>query len=184
MRVLAYYRGNVKMELLNFKKGYETSIQRWWNFIDSHFNVVFKDMKVDYIVRALSSRETHHSTYNGLDLLGELLAKRFNAEYVNDILFKPVTEQLKFAGGIYNREAILRGKYNADLSKLEKGKTFLVIDDVSTTGTTFNEIKRAILKEDSQAKVEGFALVKTLLDKNYTQSKAEYNEKFYQTLMA
>jgi len=185
MRVLAYYNDiNIKHELLNFKNGYKTSIQRWWNFIDENFDFIFKDLKIDYIVRALSSKEKSHSNYTGLDLLGELLAQRFNAEYVNDIFSKPITKQLKSVGGAYNRQAVLSGKYRVDLSRLEKGKNFLVIDDVTTTGTTFNEIKRAILKEDSQAKVEEFALVKTLWDRDYSLEKRAYNQKFYKSLMA
>lgn len=183
---LAFYRDEVGKELLLFKKENQGSINRWLHYVDKNFEYIFKGFQVDYIVRALGSDET--STYDKntpLDLMGRLLAKKFNAEYITDILTKTRTEQLKFAGGEYNRKKILDHKYHCGLKGLRKNGTYLIIDDVSTTGTTFNEIGRAIGEaSNNQANINCFALVKTLWNKDYTSDKQEFNSKFYKKLTA
>lgn len=183
---LAYYRDEVGQELLMFKKENSTAIYRWLHYIEQNFDEIFQNLEVDYIVRALGSNETSNTNQNTpLDLIGGLLAKKFNAKYVTDILTKDRTEQLKFAGNQYNRKQILDHKYSCDLSGLKKDATYLIIDDVTTTGTTFGEIHRTIKEaSNNQAKLHNFALVKTLWNRDYTSDKQSYNEKFYQQLIA
>ena len=153
--------------------------------IMSHMGV-FKDMKVDYVVRALGSNETSNTNQNTpLDLMGGLLAKKFNAKYVTNILTKERTQQLKFAGNQHNRKQILDHKYNCNLGVFNKNATYLIIDDVSTTGTTFHEISRAIREASrNHANINTFALVQTLWNRDYTSDKQSFNQKFYQQLTA
>ena len=183
---LAYYRDEVGQELLMFKKENSTSIYRWLHYVELNFDAIFQGLKVDYIVRALGSNETANTNkHTPLDLMGALLAKKFNAKYVTNILTKDRTEQLKFAGNEYNRKKILDHKYDCDLEGLNKDAAYLVIDDVTTTGTTFCEINRAIRDASNhKAKLHNFALVKTLWNREYTSDKQSYNEKFYKQLIA
>ncbi len=183
---LAYYRDEVGQELLMFKKENSTAIYRWLHYVEQNFDEIFKDIKVDYIVRALGSSETSNTNQNTpLDLMGILLAKKFNAKYVTNILTKERTPQLKFAGNQYNRKQILDHKYNCDLNNLDKDATYLIIDDVSTTGTTFNEIIRAINEaSNNKAILNTFSLVQTLWNRDYTSDKQNYNSKFYKQLTA
>ena len=183
---LAFYRDEVGKELLLFKKENPSSISRWLHYIDEYFEYIFKDMKVDYIIRALGSNETSSvNKHAPLDLLGQLFAKKFNAEYVENVLTKSKTAQLKFAGNEYNRKKILDHQYHCDLKDLDKKANYLIIDDVSTTGTTFNEIARAINEaSNNQAHIDCFALVKTLWNKDYTSDRQEYNSRFYKKLLA
>ncbi len=184
--VLAYYRGEVGQELLMFKKENSTAIYRWLHYVEQNFDEKFQGIKVDYIVRALGSNETSNTNQNTpLDLMGGLLAKKFNAKYVANILTKDRTSQLKFAGNQYNRKQILDHKYSCNLNGLKKDATYLIIDDVTTTGTTFDEISRTINEaSNNQAKLYSFALVKTLWNRDYTSDKQSYNKKFYQQLIA
>lgn len=183
---LAYYRDEVGQELLLFKKENSTAIHRWLHYVEQNFDVIFEGIKVDYIVRALGSNETSNANHNTpLDLMGKLLAKRFNAKYVTNVLTKSRTEQLKFAGNQYNRKKILDHKYSCRLNGLKKDATYLIMDDVSTTGTTFDEISRAIKEaSNNQAELHNFALVKTLWNRDYTSDKQNYNENFYKQLTA
>jgi len=182
-RYLAYYREDIEGELRSFKNGNNTSVIHWLNMIKK---IDFSDFgRVDYVVRALGSNETHCSSRTPLDLMGELLAQKLGAKYVRDILTKKRTQQLKFAGGAHNRKAILNKAYDCDLSRLSKNSTFLIIDDVCTTGTTFEEMQRALLKaSNGKAKVIAFSLVKTLWNKDYTYSKKQFNDNFYKKLIA
>jgi len=180
---LAYYRDEVGKELLLFKKENKDAITRWLHYVDINFDTIFRGIKIDYIVRALGSDETYNRDNTPLDLMGKLLAKKFNAKYVTNILTKEKTPQLKFAGNKYNRQNILSQKYTCDLKYLNKNGRYLIIDDVSTTGTTFNEIISAINKaSNNQAILNCFALVKTLWNKDYTSDKQQYNEQFYNKL--
>ena len=183
---LAYYRDEVGQELLMFKKENSTAIYRWLHYVEENFDVIFKDMKVDYVVRALGSNETSNTNQNTpLDLMGGLLAKKFNAKYVTNILTKERTQQLKFAGNQHNRKQILDHKYNCNLGVFNKNATYLIIDDVSTTGTTFHEISRAIREASrNHANINTFALVQTLWNRDYTSDKQSFNQKFYQQLTA
>jgi len=183
---LGFYRDEVGQELLLFKKENKTSIYRWLHYVDINFNDIFENIKVDYIVRALGSNETSNADENTpLDLMGKLLAKKFNAKYVTNILTKSRTQQLKFAGGEYNRKKILDHKYSCNLIGKKKNATYLIIDDVSTTGTTFDEIARAMNEASSfKANLICFALVKTLWNKDYTWDKQNYNSKLYRDLIA
>lgn len=183
---LAYYRDEVGKELLMFKQENSTSIYRWLHYVEVNFENIFKDMKVDYIVRALGSNEMSNNNQNTpLDLMGELLAKKFNAKYVTDILSKDRTQQLKFAGDKYNRQKILNHTYTCNLKDLKQNARYLIIDDVSTTGTTFNEINRSLMEaSNNNANTTCFSLVQTLWNKDYTYEKQMFNSKFYKKLMA
>lgn len=183
---LAYYRDEVGKELLMFKQKNSTSIYRWLHLVEVNFEAIFKDLKIDYVVRALGSNETSTTDKNTpLDLLGELIAKKSNAKYVTDILTKDKTQQLKFAGNEYNRKKIIDHQYSCDISSLKLDGNYLIIDDVSTTGTTFNEISRAISQaSNNEAKINTFSLVKTLWNRDYTQQKQQYNIKFYKKLVS
>lgn len=180
---LAYYREGVEGELIGFKRGDGTSVLHWLNAIkEEDFSCIGK---VDYIVRALGSRETRCNSRTSLDLVGELLAKKLRAKYIRNILSKKRTEQLKFAGNGYNRKAIIHKAYNCDLQSISKNSSFLIIDDVNTTGSTFDEIERAILTASKhQAKISCFSLVRTLWNKDYTTERKVYNDNFYKKLIA
>jgi predicted amidophosphoribosyltransferase len=182
---LAYYRDEVGEELLLFKRDNFTAIDRWLHFVEQHFDSFFKDVKVDYVVRALSSNEVSYEGNTPLDFMGELLATKLNAQYVPQILTKNRTQALKSAGNKYRRKEILDKSYHCNLKDLKKNATYLIVDDVSTTGTTFNEIARSIVEASNQkAKTISFSLVKTLWDRDYTQTKIRYNQKFYRALTA
>ncbi len=184
--VLAYYRDEVGKELLMFKKENSTSMYRWLHYVDIYFESIFADMEVDYIVRALGSNEISNSSTNKpLDLMGQLLAKKFNAKYVTNILTKKRTQQLKYAGNQYHRKNILDYTYKCDLKNLDQQGTYLIIDDVTTTGTTFIEMMRAINEaSNNKAHMNCFALVKTLWNRDYTSEKEEFNTNFYKKLTA
>lgn len=183
---LAYYRDEVGQELLMFKNESTYAIERWLHYVDVNFDRIFKGMQIDYVVRALGSNETSAINKNTpLDLMGRLLAKKFNAKYIDNVLRKTRTEQLKFAGDKYNRQKILDHTYTCNLKDLKQNANYLIVDDVSTTGTTFNEINRSLMEaSNNNANTTCFSLVQTLWNRDYTYEKKEFNSKFYKKLTA
>ena len=183
---LAYYRDEVGQELLMFKNERAFAIERWLHYVDVNFDRIFKDMQIDYVLRALGSNEISGINKNTpLDLMGRLLAEKFNAKYIDNVLRKERTEQLKFAGDKYNRQKILNYTYTCNLKDLKQNARYLIIDDVSTTGTTFNEINRSLMEaSNNTADTACFSLVQTLWNRDYTYEKQEFNSKFYKKLTA
>jgi len=183
---IAYYKDEVESEVIKFKNGDEVSVHHWLNIIKKLSSSTFP--KVDYIIRALGSRESSCTTITQpLDLVGELIAEKIGATYITTILSKQKTEQLKFAGGEFKRQAILNNTYSCDLAtnNISNESSFLIIDDVSTTGTTFTEIKRAILKASKKrAEVHCFSLVKTPWNRHYNHKTQKLNHDFYEKLIS
>ncbi len=183
---LAYYRENVEQEVLRFKDAKNDSITHWLHVIEK-LDLSFLP-KVDYIVRALSSNETTCvNTETPLDMVAKTIAKKTGAKYIKTVLSKKRTQQLKFAGNSYNRKGILDHAYHCDLKRfnINDSSSFLIIDDVSTTGTTFEEITRAIMQASSnRAKVTCFSLVKTLWNRDYTEKRKAFNDNFFKLLIS
>ena len=138
---------------------------RWRiNLIKSQLDLTKKDRVLDagcgegYIAHSISKKV---KTVQAVDFSKEVI--KFNKSFE--------TAKLKFD--------------YLDLNNLDKDATYLIIDDVSTTGTTFNEIIRAINEaSNNKAILNTFSLVQTLWNRDYTSDKQNYNSKFYKQLTA
>lgn len=182
MEFLAFYKDNVKYELLNFKNNNTVAVERWLKMIDT------KDFsslpKIDYIVRALGSYEMT-VTPKPLDKVGKLLADKLKAKYIPKLLSKnKYTQPLKNLGR-YERQQEVRNSYicNEDF-EIEDGASILIIDDVITTGSTGNAIQVALMNTYGyKIDTYRFALVYTPLSQNYASTQEKSNEDFYNTMM-
>jgi hypoxanthine-guanine phosphoribosyltransferase len=186
---LAYYArssNHLKNELLRFKNNNLSSITKWNNILNNIDLETFS--KVNYIVRALGSREEYSKKEIALDIVGKNFANILEAEYIPNILSKEITLQMKYLGQKFYRKQAIHNKYYCDISQIKKDNkdlVFLIIDDVSTTGATFDEIERVILEAtDYEAKVYSFSLLKTLLDRDFDSQKQIHNQNFYKKLIA
>ena len=127
--------------------------------------------KPDYILRALDSNETKvdKEQKHPLDMLAGYfpgVTRRKNIVYKPELLEKiEETPKLHMLGGIQNRSNAIGGKYLCHLKKSGEIR-ILVIDNISTTGTTAREIGRAIKKSCPKAKLGFFALLKTYNQKS------------------
>ena len=161
---LGYYLEGIKQEVLAFKKGQSSAIQRWSNKaveLATHFPVV------DIVVRALGHSELKVTGIDTpLDHLAFNLANALNASYKPDLIEKSrvLVKSTNLSGA--ERQTQVAGAYSVSSnqrSKLEFSKrTFLIVDDVLTTGATTKEIVRAISKAFPESCIYVFTLVKTL----------------------
>jgi len=182
MKFLGYYKDQLKSELLKFKNGNNIAIERWLKIISK--TDVVNHKKIDYIIRALGSRETT-PLLAPLDKVGIYLESKLEAKYIPKILSKKITPQLKFLGK-YDRKQAIQNSYNCmEKLNIKENSSFLIIDDVITTGATGNEIARALIEAyGNNIKIFHFALVYTPLSQEYQYQEQQYNQKFYKKLIA
>lgn len=170
---LAYYiprykdNGPISDYILRFKKCVEFYLQCWtvWSF-DELSNV---GIHFDYIVRALGSDELKVSRTNGLDCLGGILEENLpSAKYVPETLGKNIlTPSMHSLNTIYERQNVIHNSYFvADLTNNFNNKNILILDDITTSGTTIREIHRALKEVWPNGRYHLFCLGKTNHDEN------------------
>lgn len=161
---LGYYRHDkdkVKDKVIKFKEGDTEVITQWLSVIEQQID---RFPKVDYIVRALGHKELNADN-STLDEVGEFLETSIsNATYLPELLTKNNrNEKLTTMSAVNRRNTLLKqysfNSQHKDLSKQKK--SFLIIDDVYTTGSTTNEITRAIRESIPNSNIYVFTLVQT-----------------------
>ncbi len=134
-----------------------------------------KEIKITTIIRALSSIEIEADRETSLDALGNSLAICLNANYRPEILKKNrYTYPLKKID-IEKRSKEIENVYYTDYT-FSKNDSILIIDDIYTTGTTINEIIRALRSKNPEMAICYFTVGKTSFqnDKNEVISLPGY----------
>lgn len=157
-----YYSGELKIDVLDFKKGKESSIACWSNYIGYRLSTL---PKVDTIVRALGHDEVTAQKNTSLDVFSTCISRFIDAQFNPTLLKKHHPNEKSTNLNRAQRLAQIKGLYFVDsdcaASKLTGLQTFLIIDDVVTTGATTSEITRALVKHFPEAIVYVLSLVKT-----------------------
>lgn len=169
---IGFYNDELKPKLLKFKDGDPSVIAEWENLVKSCSD---KLPKVDIIVRALGHNETNH-TEKPLDTIARAISNATGSRYIPELLSKKATRKFSSLNSRErNKEAYGAYRFHPDNDQPES-KQYLVIDDVLTTGSTLNEIRRAILEKVPDATVYTFTLCRTLnqlafdSDKNHNRA--------------
>jgi ATP-dependent DNA helicase RecQ len=172
---LGYYLEGIKQEVLAFKNGSDTAIERWSNKaveLSDYFPIV------DVVVRALGHSELKVSgTDQPLDKLALSLANSLGASYKPELLEKNRALVKSTKMSAEERREQVRGAYSVSSDKISASEseklTFLIVDDVYTSGATAHEISRAISEAYSEANIYVFTLVKTLYRSEAGKASAE-----------
>lgn len=99
--------------------------------------------------------------FNQAGIVGELVAKRIGARYVNNAVLRleNTTPQVKL--GKEDRLQNIRGKFAVNKTFVpDKSKIYVIFDDVWTTGATITEVGK-VLKKAGAAKAWGMSLART-----------------------
>lgn len=161
---LGYYLDGIKQEVWAFKNREKNAVERW---INKALEVCDSLPQIDFVVRAFGHAELDASTNTTpLDLLGARLAASIGADYRPDCLHKSRSLVKSTMCSEKERAQQVLGVYSATpsiaVSQEDSGPTFLVVDDVLTSGATTGDIVRALSGAYPRARVFIFTLVKTL----------------------
>tara|TARA_R110002167_G_C12707254_1_gene655181 strand:- start:960 stop:5651 length:4692 start_codon:yes stop_codon:yes gene_type:complete len=163
---LGYYASGTKPEVLAFKDNKQKAVDRW---INKAVELSSSMPSVDCVLRALGHAETEIPSTNSdlpLDRLGSQLANSLSTVYQPDFVRKSRVLIKSVKCSKKEREQQVHGVYTIDPSTAvsfdNDNPTFLVIDDVLTSGATTRDIMRALSDSYPGARVYVFTLVKTL----------------------
>lgn len=157
------YDNNVKDAVVYLKKGrFLGAVTTFCHLIEAMLKSDFAGVNFDFIVsvppRQQRMRETN---FDQSKIIAENLAKIIKVKYLRGSM-KRLRETEKQSGlGLFERKTNLDGAFALKRpAEIFKNKTILVIDDVSTTGSTINECAR-VLKQAGAVKVYGAVIAKT-----------------------
>jgi ATP-dependent DNA helicase RecQ len=161
---LGYYLSGLKPEVWSFKDGRRSAVSRW---VNKTLRVCAALPPIDVVVRALGHAElVAGAMRTPLDHLGEALAATINACYRPDGLRKnrPLLKSAKCSAK--ERRQQVSGVYTAAVglagAHYDREVTFLIVDDVLTSGATTGDMARSLYAAYPRARVFVFTLVKTL----------------------
>ncbi len=108
-------------------------------------------MNVDFILPVpIHENRRKLRGYNQSVILSEIIRICFNKNYYDNILVKKKDTKFFFSLNKDSRKKEIEGAFWISDISLVKDKNILIVDDISTTGATFNAISKLLL--DSGAK--------------------------------
>jgi len=129
------------------KYGGLTDIADW--FANQMFKTTLREKtlsEVDYVIAVpLHKVRRRERGFNQSDLIAQALATRMNIKYAKHALKRKTYTMSQTMLNAASRKKNLRGAFAIGRFN-PGGKSFLLIDDVFTTGTTVNEATKALLK--------------------------------------
>lgn len=123
-----------------------TGIADW--FANQMYIVLLKEktlMEIDFVIAVPLHRvRKRERSFNQSELIARALAKRMNKVYTNKAVRRKVFTKSQTMLNSTSRRKNLAGAFEIG-SLNPKGLSFLLIDDVFTTGTTVNEVTKVLL---------------------------------------
>lgn len=155
------YNGTVRELIHDFKYNKGTWLRRdFGDILSGCLRAHYDFAEIDYVVPVpLNIWKFRHRRYNQSALLAGAVAKTNGLQLRTDILSRPRKTPTQTHLGVAKRRKNVSGAFSVSFPEQVKERTILVIDDVMTTGATFNEIAGA-LKEAGAARVWCAALAR------------------------
>ena len=139
-RAVYDYNENVAGLIHRFKYG---KLQYLAKPMAEMMSEVYRDneFNCDYIIFVpIAKAKMKARGYNQTELLANLIGKTVGVETRNDVVFKIRTTQSQSGLSSAERKINLKGVFAVGNKDIIKGKSFCIIDDVLTTGSTIKEI--------------------------------------------
>jgi competence protein ComFC len=161
LRSFAYFKGPIRKAMHRLKYQKDIGLgEALSNSLIELYNV--DKWRVDVVVPVpLSSKRQHDRGYNQASLLGRPLAYAIRKPFRTDMLLKKRETQTQVGLSAFERKRNVEGAFFARPTLL-KNKTVLLIDDVTTTGSTISACAQA-LREAGASAVYGLTLARAVL---------------------
>ncbi|OVE75369.1 hypothetical protein BVX97_04660 [bacterium E08(2017)] len=98
----------------------------------------------------LDSAKMRSRSYNQAELLGRKLAKRLGVQYRPDCAkrTRSISPQVRLNAS--QRRLNVKGAFQSAQEEWIKGRRFLLVDDVMTTGATVNEVSKVLMESGAE----------------------------------
>lgn len=157
------YDENSKNAIFYFKHGqYLGAISTFCQLIKTMIDSDFANINFDFLVAIPPSKErVRKINFDQSAVLAENLSKNMGIKYLPHSMKRTRETKRQSSLNSTERKTNLNGAFAVNRpEKVFKDKIILVIDDVSTTGSTINECAK-ILKKANAKKVYGAVIAKT-----------------------
>jgi len=148
----------------HFKVNDVTHVNFWSDIAATALEDYFSgaELHIDHVVRALGSSELQATGQSPLDTLCKAIAESLQSSYSTDLLHKShATRPLKQTNMRSEREEELDGVYKISEGIIGSSDTILLVDDISTSGTTSKIIAQEIKTKYPNVEIYFFVLAKT-----------------------
>lgn len=141
-----YYDDIVREGVLNAKKHSVTSFcSVFLEYIDFDFNSYFMDNEIDVIISMPAHKSKFYTKEYDLPMfMAKEIAKRYNVEYNNNLIKKVKRTKSQHSLTLAQRKTNLKGAFKA--AEEVKGKNILLVDDITTSGTSLEEVAKTLKK--------------------------------------
>lgn len=114
-------------------------------------NERYSDIKFDYITEVPASKESLRKRgFNQCALLSKEISRLTGIPYKSNIIEKMYETETQHGMNYYMRRGNLTGVFDSKTPEEIKGKTILLIDDISTSGETLNECSKMLWLYDAK----------------------------------
>lgn len=162
VRSCVAYNDKAKDLVRGFKFGRKKYLGKYFAaYLIDRYAKDFVSIPIDCIIPVpLTDKRRKTRGYNQAEVMAEVLSKAVEIPCDSTLVVKSEDnlEQAKLSGK--EREENVRGVYEITRRQDVEGKTFLIVDDVMTTGSTLNEIAR-MLKKAKANEVYGLTFAST-----------------------
>lgn len=145
-----YYEDIVRTGMLNAKnRSCESFVKVFLQYISFDFDTFFKDNGVDTIISMPCHRSKFYNKEFDLpQLMAKAIAKTYNGEYNKDLVKKIKRTKNQHNLKLEQRKSNLKGAFR--VCEDVKGKTILVVDDITTSGNSLEEVAKTLKKSGAE----------------------------------
>ena len=131
-------------------------------FLKSQYEIFFAPETFDRILPVpLHVRRLRQRGFNQCELLARPLAKKLSLPLDRDTVVRTRHTSPQSGTGREQRHRNLRGAFSVEDPSRVRGRSFLILDDVYTTGATVDALSEALFSAGA-AKVSAFTLTRSL----------------------
>jgi competence protein ComFC len=163
VRGVVEYKEPIKTLIHEFKYNQKTFLVSFLGeILINGYEKKFNNTKIDILCCVPMHRiKKFIRGYNQAELLAEMLSKKFNLNFVSDLLIRRKYTVSQFKLSQQKRIENVKDVFeiNQKFKDQVKGKNILIIDDVCTTAETINQCAK-VLKKYSAKNVFGFVLAR------------------------
>lgn len=145
---IGFYENNLRKLLLKFKFNEKAYIANFFvEIIKKKWDYIEYIKKYDYIIPVpMHKNNKRIRGYNQTEVLAKILAKECKVEYLENALFKVKENKRQSTLDRIQRKENVKNVYKLNEKDLIKNKKILLIDDIYTTGSTFEACKNELEK--------------------------------------